>query len=954
MSKRAVAGLLLGALLGLWVGTGASAADDMVAKLAALRFDQLGHPQVKSDSIRPVEAGPERPHRLLILPVQFSDKGYDRFAGDPEQERRNRDYFQDLLFAGGVEDPREGTLSHYYWHQSRGRYNITGDIVPVVQLDKPLHYYGRPVQNSDGSWRNDERATQLVVDALQAAYTAAPDFPWGDYDLWDPTDFDGDGNRDEPDGYLDHFIMIVAGKGQSSCQGLYKLDEKLSVTAQPDAFEHLNGVEQDCADRIWPHRFTISRNLGQGPAVDGAVNARGGVDIGNGLWVLDYNMQSEYTEVATFIHEFGHSLGLPDIYARQTNNSTGSWEAMSATTSPDPQELSTWSRMVLGWLKPCVVPPPGAGGGREGSLYLKTMNDWAGREGTAAEEGTATEENTATEDAPCDAAMVILPPKYRDIELGPLAAGNGARAAYSGQGNDMHRSLGRRFDLRGVAADAPLELGLDTWFEIESEWDYLYVEAAAPGEPFRRLLPVDKAEIGDRNSVMPATKGHEGPGSRPGFTGRSGDADGDGKVESAPGCDPASERVMAEDRIGRTATNPCEAAQWVHATFDLSPWRGREVMVRFSYFTDMASVENGALIDNITLPALGFSEDFESGEITGWDNKGFTLSGGSHHLAVPHYYLLEYRDPYAEFDAVRNYDRALAKPGFSFYPEADGDMAAFNVNYRPGVLMWYYNGEYLWSQNEPAETGPGEGFLLVVDANPQEFELQAIPDRYYRQQDGWTWWDFGDEAQPLLKQGYVDTMCFQRRPDYYSSDVPVADREDCLDELRSGLPPVEALSWEERPLIYGYTLINELLPGPERSARKASSTLFDLRIRDGQTEYRLYDRVLRNYHSADAPFALEPFAAGVEIYRPEDGVMTRTSARPFPAVSGFSDARPNRYLNPHLPFGGAAIPEEGFSFQLRAPDDEAGGPAGARVRLDYRWRDPAARAGEAADQAGVR
>ncbi|WP_241262998.1 M6 family metalloprotease domain-containing protein [Parahaliea mediterranea] len=915
---------LLSIACGACAALSVRAADDMVEKLAALRFDQLGHPQIKSDSIEPVLAGPERPHRLLILPVQFSDKGYDRFGGDPRQDAKNRDYFQDLLFAGGVAAPREGTLSHYYWHQSRGRYNVTGDIVPVVHLDKPLHHYGRPVQNSDGSWRNDERATALVVDALRAAYRAAPDFPWSDYDLWDPTDFDGDGNRDEPDGYLDHFIMIVAGKGQASCQGLYKLDEKLSVTAEADAFDGLGAAEQDCADRIWPHRFTLSQNLGKGPAVDGAVNPRGGVDIGNGLWVLDYNMQSEYTEVSTFIHEFGHSLGLPDIYARQTNNSTASWEAMSATTSPEPQELSTWSRMVLGWLQPCVIRPADDGG--EGDFYLKTMNDWAGRAGAAADT------------ALCDAAMVILPPKYRDIELGPLGADNGRQAAYSGQGNDMHRSLARRFDLRDMSADTPLHLGLDAWFEIEAEWDYLYVEAAAPGEEFRRLLPMDKSAAGDTDSVMPATKGHEGPGSLPGFTGRSGDADGDGKVESAPGCDPAVERVMAEDRIGRTEADPCAAAQWVRATFDLAPWRGREVVVRFTYFTDMAAVENGALIDNVTLPALDFVEDFEGDAISGWDNRGFTLSGGSHHLAVPHYYLLEYRDPYAEFAAVRNYDSSLAKPGFSFYPDSNGDMAAFNVNYRPGVLMWYYNGEYLWSQNEPAESGPGNGFLLVVDANPQEFPLAAMPEQYFQRRDGWTWWQFDDAAQPLLKRGYIDSMCFQRRPDYYAGDVPAVDRENCLDHLEDGLPPMEQLSWDGRPLIYGYTLVNELLPGPERRERKAASTLFDLRIRDGQTQYRLYDRVLRNYHSADAPFALAPFADGVETYRPREGVLARTGAQPFPPVSTFSDARPNRYQNPHLPFGGASIPEAGFSYRLVAPGD--GAPAGARVRVEYRWRAP--------------
>jgi immune inhibitor A len=906
-----------------------SDAQSMVDALAAFHFDQLGHPQIKSDSIKPVLATLERPHKLLVLPVRFSDTGYDRFAGDPAQDSKNRDYFQNLLFAGGVENPAPATLSHYYRHQSRGLYNITGDIVPVVELQKPLHYYGRPVQASDGSWRNDERANELVSDALQAAYKSQPDFPWKDYDQWDPKDFDGDGNRDEPDGYLDHFILVVSGKGQASCQGLYKLGEKLNENAQADAFFNLTADEQSCADRIWPHRFTLSQNLDKGPSVDGRTNARGGVPIGNGMWVMDYNMQSEYTEISTFIHEFGHSLGLPDVYARQTNNSTASWEAMSATVSPEPQELSTWSRMVLGWMQPCVLKPPALGGEHRGALQLKTMNDWSGKTGSSAATGI------------CDAAMVILPPKFRDIELGPLTAGNGKQAAYSGQGNDMNRSLTRRFDLRKAPAGAPLLLTLDTWFVIEAEWDYLYVEVAENNGEFKRLLPVDKTSVEDNNSVMPSGKGHEGKGALPGFTGRSGDMDGDGKVEMAAGCDPSMERTLAEDRIGQDEKNPCDSAHWVSAGFDLSQYRGQDITLRFTYFTDGAAVEDGALLDNIAIPAIGFHEDFEGDTLAGWENKGFTLSSGSHHLAVPHFYLLEYRDPYASFATVKNYDASLARPGFTFFPQGKDGMRALNVNYRPGVVMWYYNGEYPWSENDPASSGPGRGFLLVVDANPQEFDLPALPARYFKSTEGWTYWDFDAAAQPLLRDAFVDTMCFQRRPAYYSTDVSAADIKRCNGALENGIPPMELLSWQGRPLMYGYTLVNELLPGPDRLARKSGSSLFDLRIRDGKTQYRLYDRALRNRHSADAPFSIEAFHSGIEFYRGENGTLVRERGHPFAAVREFSDARPNRYMNPRLPFGGADIPEEGFSYRLSKP-----GPAarlGSRVQVNYDWSTPGSR-----------
>ena len=263
-------------------------------------------------------------------------------------------------------------------------------------------------------------------------------------------------------------------------------------------------------------------------------------------------------------------------------------------------------------------------------------------------------------------------------------------------------------------------------------------------------------------------------------------------------------------------------------------------------------------------------------------------------------------------------------------------MSALNVNYRPGVVMWYYNGEYLWSQNEPSETGPGQGFLLVVDSTPQEFEIAALPQQYYQTADGWTHWEFDEAAQPLLRDGFVDTMCFQRRPAYYSTDVAQEDTARCAEVVVDGQPPIERLSWDGRPLMYGYTIINEFLPGPERRSRKSGASLFDLRIRDGQTEYRLYDRALRGMHSADAPFAVDAFADGVEVYRAQDGVMTRLSASPFAAVSEFTDDRPNRYQSPTLPFGGADIPEAGFSYTVERPDGRA--PEGSVVRLNFRWR----------------
>ena len=82
--------------------------DEMVDNIANFRFDLLGHPQIQSDSIKPVLATVERPHKLLIIPVRFPDLGYDRFAGEANQNEQNNAWFQQLLFAGGVQGALAG------------------------------------------------------------------------------------------------------------------------------------------------------------------------------------------------------------------------------------------------------------------------------------------------------------------------------------------------------------------------------------------------------------------------------------------------------------------------------------------------------------------------------------------------------------------------------------------------------------------------------------------------------------------------------------------------------------------------------------------------------------------------------------------------------------------------------------------------------------------------------
>ena len=861
----------------------------LVDDLASLRFDQLGHPVIRWDAIPPVRASRERPHKLLVVLVEFADVRFERFRGDPNQDTKLAAHYQDVLF--DEQYRKRDTLSHYYLQQSDGAYHVTGTVLPPVKLAGKRRVYGSPDRPAGGEWRSDSDPEKMVSEALKLAATGNPGLDWQSFDRWDPRDHDGNGKLAESDGYLDHFVLVFAGGGQASCQLLNKIGDVLTADVDNKALAKLDRRQRECADRLWPHRGSVNYNEGKGPR---DTSRRGGVPLSDELWVYDYNMQSEYTDASTFIHEFGHSIGLPDVYSRTSNNSTGSWEAMSSTTSPSPQNLSAWSRMQLGWLNPRVIRPPGFGGPGSGQVSIARLGDL----------GDGTEETADR------AVMVVLPPLEKVIDLGGLPASSGKTALYGGQGNEMNRTMELAVDLSGARSP---ELSFDAWWEIEGGWDFAYVEVAAGDEPFARVVPADRRH-------MPAKHGHDGKSTVPGFTGLSGDLDGDGKNESAEGCDPKVEVKTGEDKAG-AEDNPCLTPSWVRPSFDLSPWAGKkDVRVRVRYFTDGAAVMRGILVDNVEIRAGGETiarHDFESG--TGaWKLDGFARSSGRHDILVPHYYVLEYRDPYKTDD----YDKALAQSSWAFYHDPAGDrMVAVEARRRPGLLVWYFNGAYAWSENDPAINGPGKGYLLPVDSRPSEIALPGFESLFA----GDKYNIVSEAAQKALARSFAETVCFVRSRGY----LPRGQR------CRRRGKAAAAYTIDGKQARYSYEVINEYLPDARDTFRKISE-LVDVRAQKGKAVYRLRDRTLRHLHTYDAPLSPSPFAAGLRFYQAKDGKLTELEARAYPAVSRFDDTETVTWLNPALPFGGVATPATGLTLEVGEP--ASGAPGNTAVTVRFRWK----------------
>jgi hypothetical protein len=62
---------------------------------------------------------------------------------------------------------------------------------------------------------------------------------------------------------------------------------------------------------------------------------------------------------------------------------------------------------------------------------------------------------------------------------------SGEYAFWSNKGDESNMTLTREFDFSNVSG--PIELSFQTWYDIETDWDYVYVEVSENGENWEIL-----------------------------------------------------------------------------------------------------------------------------------------------------------------------------------------------------------------------------------------------------------------------------------------------------------------------------------------------------------------------------------------------------------------------------------------------------------------------------------
>ena len=242
-------------------------------------------------------------------------------------------HYRDMLFAPGGGSYGKPSLRDFYQELSSGRFSWDGQVSNWTTLAGTQADYGanKAADGDDSANGPVSRVVKATLDGL----TASGNYGGIDITKADKTDrydCDGDGNFNEPDGYIDHFGMVHAGEGEDADGG-------------PNA--------------IWSHRSYANPNDDEGPT--GC--HKGGYQLGStGLWVGDYTIEAENGGMGVFAHEFGHDLGLPDYYDTSygSENSTGFWSLMSSGSwgsfaedpyiGTSPMHMDAYAKQYLGWL----------------------------------------------------------------------------------------------------------------------------------------------------------------------------------------------------------------------------------------------------------------------------------------------------------------------------------------------------------------------------------------------------------------------------------------------------------------------------------------------------------------------------------------------------------------------------------------------------------------------------
>ena len=294
---------------GEWIEQGA---DGLYKTVPALSEEQI---QVRRTHGRrlPQQTSQAYPTNIaprgLIILVNFKDKAFVTDKAEIENMINGKNYTREYSYINAnrrrITITAQGSARQYFHDVSFGQYDPQFDVVGPVTVSQNYSYYGQ-----NDNWGYDKAPEEMVMEACQLAYS--------EYQI-DFSLYDNDG-----DNTVDFVYVLYAGAGEA---------------------------DGGAANTIWPHAHSLTKT--------GKSLTLCGKKIDKYACSNEMSSVSGYHEgIGTFCHEFGHVLGLPDLYNTDNQNARthGDWDIMDYgpynNDGNTPPAYSGYERFFCGWATP--------------------------------------------------------------------------------------------------------------------------------------------------------------------------------------------------------------------------------------------------------------------------------------------------------------------------------------------------------------------------------------------------------------------------------------------------------------------------------------------------------------------------------------------------------------------------------------------------------------------------
>ena len=253
-------------------------------------------------------AEPKTHAAAIFLLIDFSDN-----EADPMHPPAD---YNEMIFT--TETYPTGSMQDYYEEVSYGQFTLEGEVSAIwLRMPQTYAYY---VNGQKGFGSYPRNAQKMVEDAIAAA-DAEINF----------LQYDSDG-----DGFVDALFVVHAGPG-------------FEETGDPNM--------------IHSHQWDLSASP------NGYYQTDDGVKIGEYSVEPEERASGAIISIGVFCHEFGHVLGLPDLYDYDYDSEgVGNWCIMAGgswggdSQSPEtPVHFSAWCKKELGWIDPTPITADSTG-----------------------------------------------------------------------------------------------------------------------------------------------------------------------------------------------------------------------------------------------------------------------------------------------------------------------------------------------------------------------------------------------------------------------------------------------------------------------------------------------------------------------------------------------------------------------------------------------------------------